>query len=656
MATAAIKGALSTIADTPEEQESLRELKASREALLSALFNRQQLFDPTLLAMAQGFLAPTRAGSFGESLANVAAQVGPVQEREQKQAIEMAQIRAELAAQQMAEAQATRGERRAQDLLRRARGEAPVTQAAQAAQPISGQETPAATSGAPSGQPPSAQPGTGLGGLRNLDPLDIAELSRLPGQEKFAQTLMDIVKLDKDRFKMENRVLYDMYSVDASGRPRILADLGEQKPYEITFKGKGRSVTGTALEVQEYRDAQARGAEAEEQAFNRLFKGRRTGVEAMPFGGERGMFSVRIPDPANPTQLLTLTGEATARQRAMLEQAEEKAFETGDFADLRRIYTQVTGQGQYTARPPAAAPTAPAAPGVVPSARVAPGEQAARDVDRRRIVGNELSEASQRMADAIRDNNPDEERKARADIASLRREVSSAQGLPAGLAVDPELASLPISEQVKITVDRVKASEKEANDQMSLIRQVGAPTQVEASDRRNQEILRLARENPKVFNLMAKQGLFTALAAAANEGFKVGQYSVSAPAQTFLQKLKLSPEEQAVARRVTMLLDEEFFNRAVYNKTVLGPQISNADATLMKSPMARPEDSAKIIAYWAQHALLTNRQARDLYNAAMKYPANRSPKYFIGEDAANIMSAYTPRYQVLQRQFSVGGE
>ena len=36
-----------------------------------------RLFDPTYLAMAQGFFAPTKTGSFGESLGNVAGMVGP---------------------------------------------------------------------------------------------------------------------------------------------------------------------------------------------------------------------------------------------------------------------------------------------------------------------------------------------------------------------------------------------------------------------------------------------------------------------------------------------------------------------------------------------------------------------------------------------------
>jgi hypothetical protein len=67
------------------------------EDMLAERENR--LFDPTLLAMAQGFLAPTKTGSFGESLGNVAGAVAPVQAAEDKRAMDMARMRLEMAQQ-----------------------------------------------------------------------------------------------------------------------------------------------------------------------------------------------------------------------------------------------------------------------------------------------------------------------------------------------------------------------------------------------------------------------------------------------------------------------------------------------------------------------------------------------------------------------------
>ena len=656
MANTAQRSGLSMIAETPEEQAALQKVMASRKALEDALQSREnQLFDPVLLAIAQGMLAPTKTGRFGESLGNVAAMVGPAQAAEDKRAMEVAQIRAELAAQELGMAQQAQTEK----YLRERPsifGGAPAGAAQQPTAPGAGQgataQQPTAASQAVSAATGAAPTAPVISGDQAYAFLEKELQSRRPEVREAAKNSLELLKARSGAIKVQDRVVVDTSVLDAQGRPRVIADFGEQKPQEIVYKGEARSIPMTAMERQNYQDAVARGPAAAEAYFDANFKGRRSGAEAMPYGGERGMFSIRIPDVNNPNQLLTLTGEGTARQRALIEQAEEKAFASGDFSELQRLFNQVTGQGQYAGRAPA---RAAAAPGEPPSARVTPQEQAQRDEVAKQVLNQELSKESQRMADAIRDNNPEDERRARENIASIRRELARAQGIPAGLAVDPELASLPIAEQNKIMVERINASEKEAREQMSLIRQVGAPQMIAASDRRNKEILSLATDNPKVFNLLAKQGLFTALAAAANEGFKVGTYSVSAPVQTFLNKLNLTPDEQKVARRVAMLLDEEFFNRAAYNKTVLGPQISNADTVLMKSPMARPEDSAKIIAYWAQHALLTNRQAAELFSAATKYPANRSPKYFIADEASNIMNAYTPRYQVLQQRFSGGG-
>lgn len=102
----------------PEDDPSVQELRASRKALQDALINRQQLFDPTLLAIAQGFLAPTRSGGFGESLANVAGQLGPVQAAEQNRAIETARMKAELAAQELSERQSSRRQQLAGQVYR----------------------------------------------------------------------------------------------------------------------------------------------------------------------------------------------------------------------------------------------------------------------------------------------------------------------------------------------------------------------------------------------------------------------------------------------------------------------------------------------------------------------------------------------------------
>jgi hypothetical protein len=95
----ATKAPLSLYADTPEDQKIVQEYRDQQKLLMDSLVNRKQLFDPTLLAMAQGFLSPTRTGSFGEALGNVASQVAPVQQAEEKRAQDIAKMRFDMAQQ-----------------------------------------------------------------------------------------------------------------------------------------------------------------------------------------------------------------------------------------------------------------------------------------------------------------------------------------------------------------------------------------------------------------------------------------------------------------------------------------------------------------------------------------------------------------------------
>ena len=60
-----------------EDSETLEANRRYQEALTrltESLDNRKnRFFDPVMLAAAQGFLAPTQTGGFGESLGNVAS-------------------------------------------------------------------------------------------------------------------------------------------------------------------------------------------------------------------------------------------------------------------------------------------------------------------------------------------------------------------------------------------------------------------------------------------------------------------------------------------------------------------------------------------------------------------------------------------------------
>ena len=82
-ATRSPLAAVSYAVEGEPEQQKLQEIQDLQRKLVQA-YEARPMFDPTLLAMARGFGAPTRTGSFFESLGNVAGELGPVQESQQK--------------------------------------------------------------------------------------------------------------------------------------------------------------------------------------------------------------------------------------------------------------------------------------------------------------------------------------------------------------------------------------------------------------------------------------------------------------------------------------------------------------------------------------------------------------------------------------------
>lgn len=75
--------------EDPEIAAANKRYQDAVARLSESLSNRKMMFDPTLLAMAEGFLSPTRTGSFGESLGYAAKKLGAAQEAEQKRQMEL---------------------------------------------------------------------------------------------------------------------------------------------------------------------------------------------------------------------------------------------------------------------------------------------------------------------------------------------------------------------------------------------------------------------------------------------------------------------------------------------------------------------------------------------------------------------------------------
>ena len=92
-------------ADSAEYKAKVQEVEEARRAMLATLQDRKSRIDPGMLALAQGFLAPTRTGSFGESLGQAVQNYSKVQTTEDARASELAKMRYELMKQGLTEDQ-----------------------------------------------------------------------------------------------------------------------------------------------------------------------------------------------------------------------------------------------------------------------------------------------------------------------------------------------------------------------------------------------------------------------------------------------------------------------------------------------------------------------------------------------------------------------
>lgn len=215
----------SLYAEDAEEQRLVNEIKNTYETLRGALSSRRQLFDPVLLAAAQGFLAPTKSGSFGESIGNVAALVGPAQEAENKREMDLAKMRLELAQGELGMRQAARGEEEFRRLVRGPGPSAPGAPTPPTSEADEFVETPGGfqvlkselTEGG-SGKttpgtvlPPSRPQAEGAPrGFANITPADIALLASRPGMGDKAKLLADMLKAEMDRYAISmNGVVFD---------------------------------------------------------------------------------------------------------------------------------------------------------------------------------------------------------------------------------------------------------------------------------------------------------------------------------------------------------------------------------------------------------------------------------------------------------------
>ena len=230
---------------------------------------------------------------------------------------------------------------------------------------------------------------------------------------------------------------------------------------------------------------------------------------------------------------------------------------------------------------------------------------------------------------------------------------------PAGDAV--QVASLgndnlPISKQAEVSKTRVLESDKPFQAKVDMITNY-TPQVVAASNRNLDELDQLSGQYPRAFGLMKKQGLLSAIQAAANQGLtaSAGQYSasLSLPVKTFLEKYRLSEAEQDAITRASQIIGEEFLNNVKTNKGLLGVNPTDNDARLLQAPMASLDDSARAIQAWSRRQTLVNMERGELYSALEQHRrrtgATAPPSsFFSSKDYTNVLDSYAPKYKALE--------
>ena len=293
----------------------------AQRKLIEAFENRNQLFDPTLLAMAQGFLAPTKSGTFGESLSNVTGAVAPVAEREQKRGQELAQMKFELAAAELGQRQEAEAMKQFNKLI------SPMQMAA-------GQ-----------GQASETAEGKTPTGFTAPTPQAIAQLKRM--NLNYGKIIEDMVKLEQDRYLIaQNGTVFDKRTGQYVNPENIPGQA--QTEYDIPGLGK-YLMTANEYSIATRSRAKA-AAEGWRDDWDRQFKeGANPAQITAPGAPSRPVAEGVAPSsepPTAATQRRKTTTETAlekeselTRQKARAEadeKARQAALQRGDDALLRK--------------------------------------------------------------------------------------------------------------------------------------------------------------------------------------------------------------------------------------------------------------------------------------------------------------------------------
>ena len=266
------KGGLTYLPNATEAnvayEEALKRLTESLDA------RKNRLFDPTLLAMAEGFLGPTQTGGFGEALGRAAGKVRGAMAEEEKTEQEIAKAQLALAERGIGVEQQKQRERQYQEYLGRQGAPAGMPAAPQGpAQPGSQQGGEARLQAVVSDKPP---PGMEMSvGVQVFPPTQnlMTSTSLLmqryrEGKMSLGDALAEAAKLENDRYVYRDNTVLDkltgkMYFSPTGDTVEVSTSRGPQRvPKDLVRLNNPRAIEDYVAKLPSSAELVGREAEA----------------------------------------------------------------------------------------------------------------------------------------------------------------------------------------------------------------------------------------------------------------------------------------------------------------------------------------------------------------------------------------------------------
>lgn len=572
---------------TPEAQEYQEALAQSMKALEARMTPQTNLFN-----IAAGFLKPTRGGSFGESLGNANEVMGAEQERVEKEAVPIAQMRAQLAGQKFEIAKQSK----AMNMVANLMGTDPAT----AAQAISSGALPA-------------------GMMNKFTPEAMLAISQL--DPKLGNSI-------KEASGMQNETIKNLLTLRAQGVD-VSKELAKYGPgFADVLAGQG-IVTGKPSQP-----AQTTVEGISSNPLLQIFAGGESNMKNVPnAAGASSAFG--------PYQITEGTFNAVKKNIPELKDATFDDFKK----DVGKIQTPVAEALLAKNQDLLKSAKVPASPLNQYSVWVS-GDTKLASADPKTPIDKVMSE------DAVKANNL--QGKTVGDVMgqlqnNLVRGLSNAAPVstgtekPSGASLQTQQQVIEAREKSKIESDKTASIEREKERDAEFKPQrttiIGFnPEVTDKIKRNNLELAKLATTNPEVFGFLKQEpGVLAALGTLVQEGVGIGQFGhVGLPVDK-VYLATLPPPSQNAYIRARQILAENFFANSIANKAAMPGSVSNFEEKLLQAPNASLEDTAQSIKDYAKRNLVMNEHRREL-NREFKTWENKNPgsplrSFFMHEDS-----------------------